>query len=164
MARAKSPDGYNVSRWNRLTHAVELHGVMPSRGIEKCYHSERCPVAESEEWRHLCIAGEPCPYEVETHESYVCSARREYARCRAWLSDPDFEGLITELSFCELQLGRLIVLINREGILRDKRHPVSGILIGQQSGLGAGRYGDAIYGRFDRVYRRLMGPDWLPFW
>lgn len=155
MGRPRSPHGYSISRYNRLTHGVEMHGILPSRGPEKCYHAERCVVAGSEEWRHLCVAGELCPYELEMHDAYMASACREFAHCRDWVFDNEFEDLLMELSYCELQLGRLVVLINREGLQRENRHRISGYLIGYKEGIGVGRYGDAIYGRFNRAYERL---------
>jgi hypothetical protein len=161
MGRPRSPHGYSASRWNRQTHAAEFHGILPSKGVERCYHSAGCPVAENDDLRHRCVPGEPCAFETALHHAYLKSARKSFSSSRARFSDDEFEGLITELSYCELRRMRIATLINRESLTRDKRHPISGYLIGQQIGLGVGRYSDAVDVRFNVAMDKLLG-DYEP--
>lgn len=156
MGRPRSPFGYSVSRYNRLSHGVELHALLPSLGIDRCYHAERCPMTENIVFAFMCLPGGVCPYEKWLHERYVESATTYLDFCRAWVTDSEFEALIEELSICELRLRRLHTLVNEEGLLREKRHPVSGYLIGVEMGLGIGRYSDAVHNRFNVAYAKLL--------
>lgn len=156
MGRPKSPHGYRNSRYNRLTHGVEIDGVLPSRGVEHCFYADRCPVAEDPRIQHVCQPGEPCPYEQWIHDRYVESARTTFSFCRKWLADDDFDRTVHQLSIVELRRGRLSALVARQGFFRPKTHPTSGIQYGIEENLGVGRYATALDRRFNALMSEVL--------
>jgi len=153
--RPRSEDGYSVSRFNRLTHGVMIHDVLPSLG-ERCPYRYTCPVVEDAETLSLCRPGYPCPWEAYFLDEYVPSARQTYTECLNWLTSEERDLVLNDLAILSLRKIRLSALIAREGFLRDKVHPISGIVYGKQSALGIGRYATAIENRFQPLMNLLL--------
>lgn len=157
MGRPKSKLGYKGSRYNRLSHGVMIHDVLPSRGPDKCWYRESCPVIESERTRFHCRLGEPCPWESAFLEKYIDSARKTYVECLDWMTEAERDQVIRDLGILSLRRRRLSALVAREGFTRPKRHPVSGYEYGSELALGIGRYSTAISNKWEQLMTRLLG-------
>lgn len=144
--------GYTASRYNRLKHGAMLHVILPSRGPDHCPLAGGCPVAEEEDLRHLCVPGEPCHWESWFLYRYVHDGRKHYQRCLEWMSEATRDNHLHELALLHLRRNRVSGLVAREGLLRDKKHPISGYVYGREMSLGIGRYATAI----DTLYWPLM--------
>jgi len=155
MGRRPSPHGYAASRYNRMTHGVMIHDLLPSRGLEHCPLSDGCPCWD-DDMRHLCVPGQPCRWESWFHHRYVTSGRREHQRCLLWLTEEERDRILHELAILSLRRRRLSALIGKEGLLRPKVHPVSGYVYGQKEGLGVGRYATAISRQFHPLFDQLV--------
>lgn len=155
MGRPKSPYGYSASRYNRMTHGVMIHDILPSRGLDRCPLAEGCPCWD-DDLRPLCVPGEPCPWELWFIRRYADSGREQFQRCLRWLSETDRDHIIHELGVLSLRRRRLSALVAKEGLLVEKRHPVSGVVYGLKEGLGVGRYATAIDNQFWPLYSQLV--------
>lgn len=155
MGRKPSPNGRSASRYNRLTHGVMLHSILPSRGLEHCPLSGGCPCWD-DDLRHLCVPGEPCAWESWFQDRYVTSGRESFQRCLQWLSQPERDRILQELSLLSLRRRRLSALIAREGLYREKRHPVSGLVYGLKATVGVCRYATAIDRLFNPLFEQLV--------
>ncbi len=155
MGRKPSPYGYAASRFNRMSHGVMIHDLLPSRGLNACPLADGCPCWD-EELRHLCVPGKPCPWECWFYSRYVTSGRREHQRCLQWLSESERDDILHELAILSLRRRRLSAFIAREGLLRPKVHPVSGVVYGKKEGLGVGRYATAISNLFRPLFDQLV--------
>lgn len=132
-----------------------LDDILPSRGLERCPHAADCPY-HAENLRDQCVPGEPCPWESWFRDRYVASGRATHKRCLEWMSEKHRDEVLEELSILTLRRFRLSTLVAKEGMIRDKKHPVSGYVYGKQIGLGAGRYSTAIDNRFFPLYNTLI--------
>lgn len=155
MGRPPSPDGYSVSRYNGIRHAVMIPRVMPSVGIERCYYSDGCP-CHDEDLADLCVPGAPCPLEQWFFDRYIEDAQETFGFARAWLSDQQFAETVGEMAIIELQRARLSALVAREGFVRKKLHPISGIEYGLELGLAVGRYETSIWNRWQELITRIL--------
>lgn len=156
MGRRPSPHGRAVARYNRLAHGAMIDDVLPSIGPDRCPHRATCPVAKEEELHPYCRPGHPCPWESHVLDKYIRSAKRTYRECLNWLTETERDLIIYRLGILALRRIRLSALIANEGLLRDKVHPVSGVVYGKQSGLGIGRYGTAIHAATQRWMALLL--------
>lgn len=156
MGRPKSPYGYELSRYNRLTNGVMLHELLPSRGPDRCPLSVGCFVVEDPRLAHLCVPAQPCPLESEFYDAYVASGKEHFARCLGWMTPERREEILQELAILSLRRVRLSRFVADEGLLRDKRHPVSGVVYGREIGIGIGRYMTAISRRFFPLMDELI--------
>lgn len=153
MGRRKSKLGYKGSRYNRLSHGVMIHDVLPSRGSDKCWYREGCPVIENERIAPLCLLGEPCPWESAFLVKYIDSARETYTACLDWMTEAERDQVIRDLGILSLRRRRLSALVAREGFTRPKRHPVSGYEYGRELALGIGRYSTSV----NNIWEPLTG-------
>lgn len=159
MGRRPSPDGYSASRYNRMSNGVMLHRLLPSRGLDSCPLSEGCPCWD-EDIQRLCVPGEPCPWETLFLNRYVESGRRNLKRCLQWMNVERRDSILHELGILSLRRRRLSALLAREGLVRPKRHPVSGFVYGVQATVGVGRYMTAIANQFNPLMDELiLSPD-----
>ena len=159
MGRSPSPQGYGVSRYNRLSNGVMLHSILPSRGISACPLSTGCPCCE-DDLRHLCVPGEPCSWETIFHARYLESGREAYQRCLNWMSEQERDDILKDLALFAFRRMRLSALVAKQGPVRPKRHARSGIVYGLQSTVGVGRYAAAIDNGFNPLIEQLLySPD-----
>lgn len=160
MGRPRSPRGYAASRYNRLTNGVMIHAILPSRGVQRCPLSDDCPCKEDPALGRLCVAGDPCPWESWFHERYIESGRECYQRCLDWMSFEQRDRILGELSILSLRRRRLSALVAKQGMFREKRHRVSGLVYGIEATLGVGRYATAIDHLFYPLVQELLfSPD-----
>lgn len=160
MGRPRSPYGRTAARYNRLSHGVMVDAVLGSRGPENCPHAATCPVAKEDELRHMCVPGEDCPWERRLLQRFIRDAARNYTECLNWLTRQERDLIIYRLGILALRRIRLSALIANEGLLRDKVHPVSGVVYGKQSALGIGRYATAIHNETQPLMTLLLvDPD-----
>lgn len=156
MGRKKSPHGYAASRFNRLKHGAMIHDILPSRGLDHCPLADGCPVAFEDDLRELCVPGQPCAWETWYHERFMFDGRGHYRRCLDWLTLAERDHILSELGLLHLRRIRVSALTAQEGLLRDKRHPVSGFVYGQEPALGVGRYSTAIDTLFWPLMEQLL--------
>lgn len=165
MGRQKSKLGYKASRFNRLSHGVMLHKVLPSRGPDGCWYRHDCPVISSDETRPLCRLGCPCPWEQAFLHEYVESAKSTFIECLNWMTEEERDLIIHDLGILALRKRRLSALVAREGFTRPVRHPVSGVEYKRELALGIGRYATAINNLWqplmESLLKRPTAPDGL---
>lgn len=153
---ATSPKGgYTRSRCNAVKYGVEIHGLLPSKGPDKCVFASRCHFAKEQRLRSLCIVGGLCPDELRFYEAYVQQAMKKYIRARQWLGPSGLESVIHDLAIFELRRARLSARMADDGFLREvftKNRKGSWIEVS----LAAGRYAAAIDNGFDEALRTLL--------
>lgn len=138
-----------------MTNGVMIHDILPSRGLDRCPLAEGCPCWD-DDLRHLCVPGGPCPWEMWFLPLYVSSGQEQFVRCLQWLSETERDHVLVELGILTLRRRRLSALVATQGLLREKRHPVSGVVYGMKETVGIGRYAAAIDNRFNPLYEQLI--------
>lgn len=128
---------------------------MPSVGLERCFYSDGCP-CHDEDLADLCVPGAPCPLEQWFYDRYVEAAQDTFRFAREWLSDAQFDETVHDMAIIELQRARLSTLVARQGFVRKKVHPISGIEYGLELGLAAGRYETSISNRWNELTSRII--------
>lgn len=156
MGRARSENGYRISRLNATKHAVFTEGILRSRGPEACPHRHVCDVIKRQDLRSACVPGDDCPVERAFYSAFIEDARSTFSFARGWLAEPDFETNIRELAIVELRRQRLSGLIAMEGSYRPKIHRISGLEYGVEVSLAAGRYATSLDNRFRALMDRLL--------
>lgn len=132
-----------------------IHDILPSRGLDRCPLAEGCPCWD-DDLRHLCVPGDPCPWEMWFVRLYVSSGQEQFVRCLQWLSEAERDHVLLELGILALRRRRLSALVATQGLLREKRHPVSGVVYGMKETVGIGRYAAAIDNQFNPLYQQLI--------
>jgi hypothetical protein len=72
------------------------------------------------------------------------------------MSEEKRDKILDDLAILSLRRRRLSAFIAKEGLLREKRHPVSGYVYGLKAGLGVGRYSTAIDNQFFPLFDQLL--------
>lgn len=72
------------------------------------------------------------------------------------MSVAERDNILDDLAILSLRRRRLSAFIAKEGLLLQKRHPVSGNVCGLKPGLGIGRYSTAIDNQFFPLFARLL--------
>lgn len=158
MGKRTDSRTWRISRYSSLGYGVMVNDVLPSKGVDACVYSGRCPSA----FKMKCVAGRRCPHEDYLLNRFISSARTHYAYAKTWLTNEEFEQTIQSLAILPLQKARLSARISKEAPFNDEL--VSEGVSCHQVGISIDRYATALHRRQQSLTYRLLDAETASYW